>query len=146
MFPDADTVVGAATDSHEVNWVWRIGLGSKDGEKLKLPAAKRRTLNRWGGYGITGSRVSPDGQVVALSRSLTSFDLLDRAKYGNAEIDVIQITPLRLLGVVRPKSACRKVDGLAVDHRGGHATVLAYWCGTWQRTDLLDGIPASPAK
>ena len=102
-FPDADTVVGTATDSREGNWVWRVDLRSKDGDRLKLPQGKKGMLTRWGGYDISRTVLSPDGQVLAVSRKLTSFDLLDRAEFGNAEIDIIQVKPLRLLGVVRPK-------------------------------------------
>lgn len=142
-FPDADTVVGVATDSHEGNWVWRVELGSKDGDKLKLPQAKRGMLTRWGGYDFGWAAVSPDGQALAVSRRLTSFDLLDRAEAGDAEVDVVQVKPLRLLGVVRPKHPCPQADGLAVDHRDAEATVLAHWCGQWERIQIPPAAVAS---
>ncbi len=135
-FPDADTVVGTATDSREGNWVWRVDLRLKDGDRLKLPQGKKGMLTRWGGYDISRTALSPDGQVLAVSRKLTSFDLLDRAEFGNAEIDIIQVKPLRLLGVVRPKHSCSQADALAVNHRNEETTVLVYWCGNWERIQV----------
>jgi hypothetical protein len=138
-------VVGVATDFHEGNWVWRVDLGSKDGDMLGLPQAKKGMLTRWGGYDFGRTAVSPDGQTLAVSRRLTSFDLLDQARSGDAEVDVVRVKPLRLLGVVRPKHACLQADGLAVDHRNGETIVLVHWCGNWERVRVPE-VAASPRK
>jgi hypothetical protein len=145
-FPDAETVVGAATDSREGNWVWRVDLASKNGEKLKLPEAKKGPLTRWRGYDIRRSTVSPDGRVLAVSRTQTLFDLLDRAHVGSAEIDVVQVKPLRLLGVIRPRHSCPQADSVAVNHRNEQIAVLAHWCGTWERIPVPDTRTESAQK
>lgn len=82
--------------------------------------------------------LSPDGQVMALDiyRSRLAFPfLVDNYVFQGTDIAVIQIDPLRSLGVLK-YGRTGYVPGFAIDHREGRITVLIYRHGRWERVDL----------
>jgi len=129
-YPDADSVVMAATRSDK-DWVWRVDLKSQSVEKLALPQARTPS-----GQQVRDiDHLSPDGQVFAIQRKRFSYGLFDNFKYQGDEIAVVQVHPLKLLGVIRPKHET-SIKGFAVDHRDGKVTLLGYWDDQWQREQL----------
>ena len=130
-YPDADSVVMAATRSDK-DWVWRVDLKSQSVEKLALPQARTPS-----GQQVRDiDHLSPDGQVFAIQRKRFSYGLFDNFKYQGDEIAVVQVHPLKLLGVIRPKHEHRS-RSFAVDHRDGKVTLhQGYWDDQWQREQL----------
>jgi hypothetical protein len=53
---------------------------------------------------------------------------------------VLQVNPLRLLGVIR-RGGVKYTRGLSIDHRNGKTTVLAYRQDHWERHDFPDVQP-----
>lgn len=86
--------------------------------------------------------LSSDGQVVAVAvnRYRLAFPfLVDNYVFQRTDIAVIQIDPLRLLGVLR-YGRTAYAPGFAIDHRQGRVTVLVYRHGRWER-DEVHGAP-----
>jgi len=136
-FPDEKTLVAAGTMTGDRgDWVWTATLTGRSGEKLALPRKRPGPFTRSLSYIVIGGSLSPDGQVYAVSREVTSVTALDEGFYKRGEISLVQVRPLRLIGEVRPKEQCASADAFAVDHRNGQVTVLANWCGQWERSEL----------
>ena len=82
--------------------------------------------------------LSSDGQVVAVAvnRSRLAFPfLVDNYVFQGTDIAVIQIDPLRLLGVLR-YGRTAYAPGFAIDHRQGRVTVLVYRHNRWERDEV----------
>jgi hypothetical protein len=130
-FPKDNVVVGGNTGNQ--NWVWRIDVDAGTGEKLELPQSKPTGLVKWNGYAMSPvPEFSPDGEVFAVGRSATAWDIFDRPHDAGGELDVIQTNPLKLLAVIPPKGKCDS-GSIALDHRNGVTTVLQRRCGKWER-------------
>jgi hypothetical protein len=133
-FPNADAVVGGNTGNQ--NWLWRIDLGPGTGEKIELPQAKPTGTVKWNSYAISPvPEFSPDGEVFAVGRSVTAWDVFDRSRNAGGELDLIQTKPLKVLGVIPLKGECGP-GSVAVDHRNGSTTVLQRRCGKWEREEF----------
>lgn len=126
-FPDRNTVIIASTRAdHDA--VWRIDLGTDTGEEISAPRGRFPK-----GDQIDGSAsLSPDGQVFAFSRHQFSYGHFDNFNYKGSDIVVVQVRPLRLLGVIDPKGDLYQ-NGFAVDHRDGNTTALVFSNGAWKR-------------
>lgn len=86
--------------------------------------------------------LSPDGQVVAVTvdRSRLAFPfLVDNYVFQGTDIAVIQIDPLRMLGLLR-YGRTAYAPGFAVDHRQGKVTALVYRHDRWERGEV-NGAP-----
>jgi hypothetical protein len=134
-FPSADVVVGGKTGNQDL--VWRADLASGSGEKIELAMAKHGPLNQW----VAGSmsptvEISPDGGAFVISRSFTQWDILDRSRDGDGELDVIQSKPLQLLGIIPLRRTCEFGGRAAIDHRNGSVVVLQRRCGKWERNEF----------
>jgi hypothetical protein len=133
-FPSADVVVGGNTGNQ--NWLWRVDLASGTGEKIELPQAKPTGTVKWHGYAMSPiPDFSPDGEVFAVGRSVTAWDVFDRSREAGGELDIVQTKPLKILGVIPLKGECGP-GSVAVDHRNGSTTVLQRRCGKWERDHL----------
>lgn len=133
-FPQADVVVGGKTGNQ--NWVWRVDLGSGTGEKRELSQSKPTGLVKWNAYAMSRiPELSPDGEVFALGRSVTAWDVFDRPRDAGGELDIIQAKPLKILTVIPLKDKCDP-GSVAVDHRNGSVSVLQRRCGKWQRDEF----------
>lgn len=135
-FPSENILVGAVTRSDRT-WVWRVDLTNGHGEKLELPQSWRGPLIRGNQYQTLGELpVSADGQVFAVPRAVVALDLLDHAHFGGGAVYVLQVSPLKLLGVVRSKRGCGPA-AVALAHRGGKPVVLNHRCsGGWKLVTL----------
>jgi hypothetical protein len=142
-FPDEGTVLGTSTRD-DGDWVWRVDLAQDRGEQLKLPQANDTGAIRTV-YFLEEALSSPDGEVFAVARMAMVRHANEPPHQMPAEIAVTEVKPLRLLGTVKPKSGCAITDAFAVDHRNGQTTVLAHWCGTWERIHLPDASSNPPA-
>lgn len=129
-YPDAESVVMASTRSDR-DWVWRVDLKDQATEKLALPQPR----SPQGQQVRDIDHLSPDGQVFAIQRRRFSYGLFDNFRYQGDEIVVVQVHPLKLLGVIRPKHET-SIKGFAVDHRNGKVMLLGYWDDQWQREQL----------
>jgi hypothetical protein len=133
-FPQDGVVVGGHTGNE--NYAWRVDLSSGTGERLALPQSKSGRFVKWISYAMSHLvGLSPDGEVFVVARSSTAWDEFDRSHEAGGELDVIQLRPLALLGVVQLKGGC-DFGGVAVDHRNGSATVLQRRCGKWERNEF----------
>jgi hypothetical protein len=63
--------------------------------------------------------------------------IVDNYVYEGDDIVVLQVKPLRVLGIV-PHRGAKYTQGLSVDHRNGKATVLVYRQDHWERRDFDD--------
>lgn len=130
-FPKVNVVVGGNTGNQ--NWIWRVDVDSGTGEKLELPQSKPTGLVKWNGYSMSPvPEFSPDGEVFALGRSVTAWDAFDDSRDAGGEVDIIQTSPLKLVGVISMKGECGS-GSVAIDHRNGETTVLQRRCGKWER-------------
>lgn len=133
-FPQAGVVVGANAGNE--NLVWRVDLDAGTGEKIELPQAKPAGTVKWNGYAIAPlTDLSPDGEVFLVARSITALDTFDRSREAGGELDIIQTSPLKLIGVIPLKGGCA-FGGVAVDHRNGGTTVLQRRCGKWEHEEF----------
>ena len=126
-YPDSGTLVLAATMS-DGDAVWRIDLTAGTGEKISAPRDHFPKGDQIDGNGS----LSPDGQVFAFARHRFSYGHFDNFSYKGSDIVVVQVRPLRLLGVISPDDNVYQ-HGFAVDHREGNTTVLLFSQGTWKR-------------
>jgi hypothetical protein len=126
-YPDDNTLIMAATLSDR-DTVWRVDLGATTGEKIPVPRGRFPNGDQIDGNGS----LSPDGQVFAFSRHQFSYGHFDNFSYKGSDIVVVQVRPLRVLGVIDPKGSLYQ-HGFAVDHRDGNTTVLVFSEGTWKR-------------
>lgn len=82
--------------------------------------------------------LAPDAQVVAVAvnRSRLAFPfLVDNYVFQGTDIAVIQIDPLRLLGVLQ-YGRTAYAPGFAIDHREGRVTALVYRRDRWERDEM----------
>jgi hypothetical protein len=133
-FPDSRTTIMAATLSDR-DTVWRVDLETATGEKISVPSGHFPKGDQIDG----NAALSPDGQILAFSRHQFSYGLFDNFRYKGSDIVVVQVRPLHILGVIRPKGVVYR-DGFAVDHRGGDTTVFLFSEGAWKR------IPVEASK
>ena len=133
VYPDAESIVMASTRSDR-DWVWRVDLKTHAVDKLALP--QRRFPK---GQQVSDlSPLSPDGQVFGVLRRRFTYGLFDNFSAQGDEIAVVQVHPLRLLGIIRPKRD-QRVLGVSVEQRDGVVTVAGYWDGAWQKEQLKTG-------
>jgi hypothetical protein len=134
-FPDVDTVIAAASRSSRDS-VWRIDLATGRGDKISLPPYGRFPKDDM----IDGKKsASPDGQAVAFSRTLMSYGHFDNFSYEGADIVVVQVHPLRLLGIVRLENLLPR-NAFAVDHRDGGTTLLLFTGSVWRHVQVKPGL------
>jgi hypothetical protein len=61
--------------------------------------------------------------------------IVDNYVYKGDDVVVIQVKPLRLLGIV-PHRGTKFTRGLAVNRRSGKATVMVYQQDRWEHYDF----------
>jgi hypothetical protein len=124
-YPNADTLMLAASREPR-DLLWRIDLKEHSAEELELPSI--------GGYGtytsVERGFASPDGRVFAVARNLLSNSLLGDAHSRGTEVDVVQVSPLRVIGKVRLNSGPDPAS-LSIDYRNGTVTILSFENGKW---------------
>jgi len=139
--PDLNTIVFG-----EGTTIWAVNTEAQTIHRLVLP--KRPHFPSFEEIGDQVA-LSPDGQVVAVTvnRSRLAFPfLVDNYVYQGTDIAVIQIDPLRLLGVLRygrtvyAPTVQGPKPGFAIDHRQGRVTALVYRHGRWEREEF-NGVP-----
>ena len=128
--PDRNTVILA-----EGARLWRVDVQAQAIDSVTLPVRSHfPSLVPQ----AEAAAISPDGQIaaVAMTESALAFPyLVDNHNYNGREVAVVQLRPLKTLGVVR-NDGPREPSGLAVDHRKGKVALLMYGKDGWQRRDL----------
>ena len=87
--------------------------------------------------------ISPDGAAFGFlfgQYRLAFPYVVDNYVYEGNDIVVLQVNPLRLLGVVR-RNGVKYTRGLSLDHRNEKTTVLVYRQDQWERHDFPDVQP-----
>jgi hypothetical protein len=129
-YPDENTLITAVTREPS-DLVTRVDLAQHSVEQLALPATGGH-----GSYTAVGQGIlSPDGQVFAVSRDLLSISFLGDGHSHGTEVDVVQVSPLKVIGKVRLKSDTDSAS-ISIDHRNGAVTVLSFENGRWNTEHL----------
>jgi hypothetical protein len=124
-YPSPNVLILVAT-RELTDLVWRIDLENQTSEQSELPKPARR-----GTYTSVERAVSsPDGQVFAVVRNLLSNSLFGDTRSRGHEIDVVQVSSLKVVGKVRLKSDADPAS-ISIDHRSGDITVLGFQDGRW---------------
>lgn len=79
--------------------------------------------------------LSPDGQVFAVSRNLVTNSPLGDAHSHGSQVDLIEVSPLKVLGKVRLKPDTDPAS-LSIDHQNGAVTILSFANGRWNSENL----------
>jgi hypothetical protein len=132
--PDLNTLlIAESVDGNDT--VWRVDVQSQVLDRLVLPQHHFLKYDA-----MRGGTLSPDADVFAvlLGQYKIAFPyIVDNYVYEGDDIVVLQVKPLRVLGIV-PHRGAKYTQGLSVDHRNGKATVLVYRQDHWERRDFDD--------
>jgi len=131
--PDQNTVLIAGSDT-----VWRVEM---DTQRLTRFALPREHFLKWN-FEHDGT-ISSDGVAFGFlfGQYRIAFPyIVDNYVSEGDDIVVLQVNPLRLLGIVR-RNGVKYTRGLSIDHRNGKTTVLAYRQDHWERHDFSDVQP-----
>ena len=80
-------------------------------------------------YWVQQPRLSPDGEIAAVGRSLVAWVLVDGDRDWGSEIVILKTHPLTVAATI--KTGKGGVSGLSVDHRNGMIRVAGYWGARW---------------
>ena len=135
--PDPNTILISESVGGD-DTVWRVDIQKQTLDRFVLPEHHFLKYNA-----MHDGVLSPDRKVCALLRSQYKIAfpyMVDNYIYKGDDVVVIQVMPLRLLGIV-PYRGANFTRGLAVDHRNGRATVLVYQQDRWEHYDFNDIEP-----
>jgi hypothetical protein len=124
-YPDESTLIVAVTrDSGDL--VTRVDLAQHKVDEITLLNTEGRRRYTSVGRGI----LSADGEVFAITRILlVNSPLGDAHSYGT-ELDVMQVSPLKIIAKVRLKPDIDTAS-ISIGHRNGVVTVLSFGDGRW---------------
>jgi len=131
--PDQNTVLIAGSDT-----VWRVEMDTQQLIRFGLP---KDHFLKWN-FEHDGT-ISPDGVAFGFlfGQYRIAFPyIVDSYVSEGDDVVVLQVNPLRLLGVVG-RNGVKYTRGLSIDHRNGKTTVLAYRQDHWERHDFPDVQP-----
>jgi hypothetical protein len=124
-YPDENSLITATTRQPE-DLITSVDVATHSAQQIALP--------KTGGHGsytsVGTGTLSPDGQVFAVSRTLLSNSLLGDAHSRGTEVDIVQVSPLKIIGKVLLKPDADP-SSLSIDHRNGVVTVLSFQGGKW---------------
>lgn len=124
-YPDESTLIVAVTrDSGDL--VTRIDLLQHKVEEMTLQNKEGRGRYTSVGRGV----LSADGEVFAITRILLANSLLGDAHSYGTELDVVQVSPLKMIAKVRLKPDIDTAS-ISIGHRNGAVTVLSFGDGRW---------------
>ena len=130
-YPDGNSLI-TATSREPDDLITRVDFMAQSAEQLALPAT--------GGHGsytsVGTGMLSPDGRVFAVSRNLLSNSFSGDAHSQGVEVDIVQVSPLKIIGKVRLRPDADPAS-ISIDHRGGAVTVLSFQNGKWS-SQLLE--------
>jgi hypothetical protein len=123
-YPDENSLITATTRQPE-DLITSVDVATHSAQQIALP--------KTGGHGsytsVGTGTLSPDGQVFAVSRTLLSNSLLGDAHSRGTEVDIVQVSPLKIGKVLLKPDA--DPSSLSIDHRNGVVTVLSFQGGKW---------------
>jgi hypothetical protein len=131
--PDQHTILIAASDT-----VWRVDTDTQQLTRFVLPHSN---FLKWN-FEHDGT-ISPDGASFGflLGQYRIAFPyIVDNYAFEGDDIVVLQVNPLRLLGVVK-HGGVKYTAGLSIDHRNGKTTVVVYRQDKWERNEFRDVQP-----
>ena len=122
-YPNDETVITAVTREPK-DLVTRVDLTEHKVTQIELPNPR--------GYTSVGrAALSTDGGVFAVTRNLLSTSLFGDAHSWGTEVDIVQVSPLKLIGKVLLKPDTDPAS-LSIDHRNGVVTILTFQSGAWK--------------
>lgn len=125
-YPSGNSVI-TATAREPGDLITSVDLAAHSAQQIVLPEAGGQ-----GSYtGVESGTLSPDGQVFAVSRTVLANSLLGDAHSRGTEVDIVQVSPLKVVGKVLLKPDADP-SGLSIDHRNGAVTVLSFEGGRWE--------------
>jgi hypothetical protein len=129
-YPTEDTLITAVTrDSGDL--VTRVDLAQHSVDQITLANAGSHRDYTSVGHGV----LSADGEVFAIVRILLANSLFGGAHSRGTELDVVQVSPLKIIGTVRLKPGTDTAS-ISIGHRNGMVTVLSYENGRWDSERL----------
>jgi hypothetical protein len=129
-YPNQETLI-TAVSRDPGDLVTRVELAQHKVDQIVLP-------NSGGHRGYTSvgrGALSADGEVFAIARILLTNSLSGDAHIQGTELDVVQVSPLKLIGKVRLKPDTDSAS-ISIDHRNGSVTVLSFQNGRWKSEPL----------
>ena len=132
--PSSDTIlIGETVNGKDT--VWRVDMQKRSIDRFVLPK------DHWVKYnGVIQASLSPDGEVLALLIDQIELGFpyfVDNYVFKGRDIVVMQLRPFRPLARISHKHSTY-TTGLAVDHRQGKASILAYREGRMERIEVRE--------
>jgi len=118
-FPDERTVITSATRGN-TDPVTVVDLPSRTAHQLVLPQAESGKFTS-----VDEGSLSPDGRYFAVARTIRSVTFFGNEREYGTEVDVVQVSPLKLIGKVLLNSTAAK-KSISIDQRNGAITVLSF--------------------
>jgi hypothetical protein len=131
--PEQNTVLIAESDT-----VWKVDVDTQRLTRFVLP---QNHFLKWN-FEHDGT-ISSDGAVFGflMGQYRLAFPyIVDNYVSEGDDVVVLQVDPLRLLGVVR-RDGVKYTRGLSIDHRNRNATVLVYRQDHWEAHEFPDVKP-----
>jgi len=130
-YPDENTIITAVTREPN-DLVTLVDLKQNKVIQLVLPNADGRRSYTAVERGV----LSPDGQFFAISRNVLSNSFLGDAHSQGMDIQVVQVSPLKVIGKIRLKSDTDPAS-ISIDHRNGTVKVLSFQDGRWKSETIV---------
>lgn len=129
-YPDGNSLI-TATAREPDDLITSVDFAAHSAQQLALPGTGGH-----GSYTAVGiGTLSPDGQFFAVSRNLLSNSFLGDAHSRGTEVDIVQVSPLKIIGKVSLKAGTDPAS-LSIDYRNGTVTVLSFQGGRWESKPL----------
>jgi len=129
-YPSENSVI-TATAREPNDLITSVDLATHSVHQIALPET--------GGHGsyttVESGTLSPDGQVFAVFRTLLSNSLFGDTPSRGTEVDIVQLSPLKVIGKVLLKPDADPAS-LSIDHRDGTVRVLSFQDGKWSSQSL----------
>ncbi len=131
-YPNSQSLITATTREPE-DVITKVDFAAHDAQQIALPGTGGR-----GSYSSVGrGALSADGLFFAVSRNLLSNSLVGEAHSRSTEVDIVQVSPLKLIGKVLLKPSTDPAS-LSIDHRDGTVTVLSFQGLRWDSQLVKD--------
>jgi hypothetical protein len=125
-YPDEDTIIAAETRGNS-DPVTEIDLLHHKVQQVDLLPPRGRYTS------VDGGTLSPDGKFFAVSRQILSLSFFGDSRSHGTEIDVLQVSPLKLIGTFHLEPTADS-QSISIDHRDGGISMLSFdfKSGVWK--------------
>jgi len=125
-YPNEDTIIAAETRGNSDS-VTEIDLLHHKVQQVDLLPPRGRYTS------VDGGTLSPDGKFFAVSRQILSLSFFGDSRSHGTEIDVLQVSPLKLIGRIHLEPTADS-QSISIDHRDGDIAILSFdfKSGVWK--------------